>query len=65
MEINKRNKALDISKGIGIILVVFSHLTYNDQIQRIIVHSFNMPLFFIISGYLFKEREIKEVIKKE
>lgn len=60
----RRDVTIDIAKGIGIILVVFSHLTFNGQMQRILVHSFNMPLFFIISGYLFKEKKLKEVFKK-
>ena len=59
----RRDVTIDIAKGIGIILVVFSHLTFNGQMQRILVHSFNMPLFFIISGYLFKEKKLKEVFK--
>ena len=37
---------LDIAKGIGIILVVFGHLAGRNQISRILVYSFHMPLFF-------------------
>jgi fucose 4-O-acetylase-like acetyltransferase len=47
-----------IAKGIGIILVVVGHFypqtspTYWIEIRRII-YSFHMPLFFILSGYLY------------
>ncbi len=53
---NTRNAVLDIAKGIGIILVIFGHLTCSGQFARDIVYSFHMPLFFFISGYLFKTR---------
>lgn len=60
MKNENRNNSIDIAKGIGIICVAFSHLTFANQIQRNIIHAFNMPLFFLISGFLYKEREIKE-----
>jgi len=47
-----------IAKGIGIILVVVGHFypetspTYWSEIRKII-YSFHMPLFFILSGYLY------------
>ena len=63
---NKRNINIDLSKGILIILVVLGHsiqyaigsewLTsqkfYDDIIFRAI-YSYHMPLFMMISGYLF------------
>lgn len=55
---------LDIVKGIGIILVIFGHLAERNQISRILVYSFHMPLFFAISGYLSKPTTIKEIFKK-
>lgn len=47
-----------IAKGIGIILVVVGHFypksspTYWLEIRKLI-YSFHMPLFFILSGYLY------------
>ena len=55
---------LDIVKGIGIILVIFGHLAERNQISRILVYSFHMPLFFAISGYLSKPTTIKEIFEK-
>lgn len=58
----KRDKAIDILKCLGIVLVIFSHLSYENQISRVIVHAFVMPLFFIVSAHLFKQKPIKKVL---
>lgn len=47
-----RIKWIDISKGIGIILVVLGHCNIPMN-WAIIIYSFHMPLFFFLSGYLF------------
>lgn len=54
--IKKRDKTLDIAKGIFIILVVLGHSTfpYTD-----VIYWFHMPAFFIISGILYKENSLK------
>ena len=44
---------ISICKGIGIILVVLGHLNIGEYWHQVI-YSFHMPLFFFISGYLFK-----------
>lgn len=49
-----RNSAIDILKGIGIILVVIGH-SGCPIIIREFIYSFHMPLFFIASGYFFNE----------
>lgn len=43
---------IDIAKGIGIILMVVGHSSAPKNITHCI-YIFHMPLFFIISGYLF------------
>ena len=59
----KRNQLLDIAKGVAIILVVWGHAlqqysgldqytTINLWMERFLI-SFHMPLFMLISGYLF------------
>ncbi len=55
-KINKRIEWIDIAKGIGIILVVIGHVSQNEFLNYFI-YSFHMPLFFILSGYLYKEKE--------
>lgn len=45
---------VDILKGIGIVFVVYGHF-YSGTL-RDAIFLFHMPLFFILSGYLFKPR---------
>lgn len=53
-----RDKSFDILKGIGICLVLVAH-SLGGYIHTF-AYSFHMPLFFLVSGYFFKSREIKE-----
>ncbi|MBS5205764.1 MAG: acyltransferase family protein [Bacteroides ovatus] len=43
-----REKAIDIVKGIGILLVVWDHFGLNFHLE---ISIFHMPLFFFISGF--------------
>lgn len=60
----KRNRdaSLDCLRGIGIILVIVGHFFHNEII-RIFIYSFHMPLFFILSGYLFRFRSGVSIVK--
>lgn len=49
---NGRIKWISIFKGILIILMVIGH---TNTIFKNIIYSFHIPVFFMISGYLFKE----------
>lgn len=70
----ERKKWIDITKGIGIILVVLGHsnllltgITDDSNITKYI-YSFHMPLFFYISGYLYspsKYKNFKELGNKK
>lgn len=51
MAFNERNIPFDLLKGIGILLMMWCHLT---QTHSQFVYSFHMPLFFLISGYYAK-----------
>ncbi len=59
-----------IAKGVGIVLVVIGHFypqispAYWIEIRQII-YSFHMPLFFIISGYLYRygKHSYRDLIK--
>ena len=59
-----RARYLDIAKGIGISLVVLGHLLERTQFLRILIYSFHMPLFFIISGSLNKKSTLSQCFKK-
>ncbi len=37
---------IDVTKGIGILLVILGHNNF-DQFFLTIIHTFNMPLFFL------------------
>lgn len=52
-------KWIDVTKGIGILLVILGHNNF-DQSFLTIIHAFNMPLFFFISGYLFHYEKYKQ-----
>ena len=52
------SQALSIAKGIGIILMVIGHSGCPDVLNRFI-YLFHMPLFFFVSGYLFKDKYVE------
>lgn len=59
----KRAEYLDIAKGIGILLVVWAHAKGPFSSY---IYQFHMPLFFLISGYLFNERNtVKQFVVKK
>ena len=47
----KRLPWIDVLKGLGIILVVVGHITYNQLLVKTIF-MFHMPLFFLVGGWL-------------
>ncbi len=59
----KRDTALDVAKGIGIIFIVLSHATEDGQAVRNFLFAFHVPLFFILSGYFFKP-DIRRILKR-
>lgn len=59
---NKRNQQIDVLRGIAIMLVVWAHVPL--PFGRII-NFFHMPLFFIISGYLFRGGGFEKFIKRK
>lgn len=53
----KRDNCIDSIKGIGVILVILGH-TYDIPVFLCnFIYSFHMPLFFIISGYLYNTQK--------
>ena len=77
----ERNIYVDVIKGIAIILVVIGHCIqfgsgraclesedfFNDPLFKFI-YSFHMPLFMLVSGYLFAntiKRDTNEIIKRK
>lgn len=64
----RRNKAIDIAKGIGIIVMVLGHCYHEKNVILKLIYAFHMPLFFIITGILLSmhtgEEKIVVHIKK-
>lgn len=66
MQEKKRFEWIDIAKGIGIVLVVLAH-SWTDYLNtsmieiaykaKLAIYLFHMPLFFFISGFLFKKEK--------
>ena len=59
----KRNQSIDVAKAIGIILMVVGHFNGLPLWLEKWIFSFHMPLFFVLSGYLFKPKPELQVIK--
>lgn len=59
----KRIDWIDIARGIGIFLVIAGH-TGLPEVFRAWIYSFHMPMFFLISGYLFKVKSQYECFKQ-
>lgn len=53
---NIRLAVIDEIKGLGILLVIFGHSGLPMPLYRVI-YGFHMPLFFMISGYLYSEEK--------
>lgn len=66
---NNRLRYIDCSRGIAILLVIFGHSMIKDftihnrliYYLRYFIYTIHMPLFFIISGFLF-EKNLKKYI---
>lgn len=56
-KVQTRIEWLDIAKGLGVLLVVLGHLWYNCSFSIVnqIIYTFHMPMFFILSGFVFKK----------
>lgn len=61
--INKTEKSrvnwIDIARGIAIIFVIVGHSlgNYFGSYLANLIYAFHMPIFFILSGYLFKKKK--------
>lgn len=51
----KRIEYIDIVKGVTIFLVVIGHIETVPIVIKECIYSFHMPLFFLLSGFFFRE----------
>lgn len=67
---NSRINWIDTAKGIGIVLVVIGHTSFVPKAIIDWIFTFHMPLFFFLSGYVFREKakfyviQIKQLLIK-
>ena len=54
---------IDVAKFVGLYLMVLGHGLVPERIIQFI-YSFHMPLFFVLSGLLFKNRGLSKSIRK-
>lgn len=52
----QRDKTYDFIKGLGIIMVVLGHAYSFENVITVLINSFHMPLFFVITGILYKKK---------
>lgn len=52
---NKRVGFIDIAKGIGMLTIIWGHISLAN-LSHSIVYSFHIPLFFFLSGYVFSPK---------
>lgn len=55
---------LDVLKGTAIVLMIVNHVSLDRAWIGNLIGVFHMPLFFLISGYLYKPRALKETIER-
>lgn len=60
---NSRIYWLDYAKVIGVFLMIYGHGNLCGDLRNY-VYSFHMPMFFLISGMLFKPLPVRDAIKK-
>ena len=55
MRDSQRIEWIDALRGLGMIFVIVGHMTVPDLVHKL-AYSFHMPLFFAISGFLYKNQ---------
>ncbi len=61
LNVKPRIEWLDIAKGLGVLLVFIGHFWYKCSFPIVnqIIYSFHMPMFFVLSGFIFKKSNLK------
>jgi len=60
----ERNPVFDMMKGFAIFLMVLGHSRIPPSLHHVI-YLFHIPMFFIISGYFFRAKEISACLKTD
>ncbi|USS93475.1 acyltransferase family protein [Fructilactobacillus ixorae] len=61
----KRIEWIDVTRGIGMLLIVIGHslMNYTNSDFSKAVFAVNVPIFFVLSGYLFKVKPLGKVAR--
>lgn len=60
----KRLDYIDWAKACSIFLIVVAHFLPNNSFIRIIIYSFHVPIFFLISGMTINQNSNKKLFKR-
>lgn len=60
----RRDVTLDIMRVVGIAAVVVAHVWFREDWAHAFVFSWNMPLFFFLTGYLWKPRPFGAMLRR-
>lgn len=60
---NHRIEYVDILRAFGIILMIMGHIGFGKEFNHYI-HAFHMPLFFIVTGFFYKKRDMSDLFKR-
>lgn len=60
--IRHRNPGIDLVRGVGVLAIVAGHVWLDDPANRLLF-AWHVPVFFFLSGYLWKRRTIREELK--
>ena len=56
----ENDNIVTLIKAVGIFLMVWGHVVSSNTITSKVIFAFHMPLFFIMSGYCFKEKYLDD-----
>ena len=61
----KRIDWIDIVRAMGMFLIIMGHTLegYTYSIVGKLIFAVHVPVFFVLSGYLYKEKPVKKVFK--
>ena len=61
----ERIQWIDYARAIGMFLIIIGHTYQQAGFLQNLIFAVNVPIFFILSGYLTKPQSIKRIIKKD
>ena len=66
-KVRKRKEWVDFLRGIAMLMVIWGHVDKTNHLFFVVTSPFKIPLFFAITGYIFKDRDgnVKEFLYKQ